>query len=57
MQIVHTSVALNDANHRVEVWKTMNSCNGCRQGETSRIVAMGEMRLENQGLGSKRDSA
>ena len=72
VQIAHASVALNkgkckcrqrqfhhavDANHAVELWKTTNSCNGCRQGETGRVVAIGEMRFENQGLGSKRDSA
>ena len=71
MQIAHTNVALNkanakcrqrqfhhavDANHTVEVWKTTNSCNGCCQGKTSRIVAIGEMRFENQGLENKRDS-
>ena len=68
VQMAHTSVALEqgeyrcrqrqlhhavDTNHTVEEWKTTNSYNGCRQGETSRIVAIGELRFENQGLGSK----
>ena len=46
-----------DANHIVEVWKTTSSYNGCRQGKTIRIVEIGEIRFENQGLGCKRDSA
>ena len=45
-----------DANHTVEVWKITNRYHGCRQGKTSRIVAMEEVRFENQGMGSKRDS-
>ena len=44
---------LVDANHIVDLWKTTNSCNGCRQGKTSPIVAIGEMRFGNQDLESK----
>ena len=51
------SVQIAHAINTVEVWETTNSYNGCRQGDTSRLVAIGEMRFENQGLGSKSDSA
>ena len=44
-----------DANRTLDVGNTTNRYNGCRQGETSRIVAIREMRLESQGLGSKRE--
>ena len=40
----------------VDVWKTSKSCNECHQFETSRIVAMGETRCENQLLERKSDS-
>ena len=46
-----------DANHTVEVWKTTFSYNGCRQGKTSRIVAVGETRCDKQVLESKSHSA
>ena len=36
---------------------TTSSCKGGSQDETARSVACGEMRFEDQGLGSKRDSA
>ena len=46
-----------DTNHTVEEWKTTNSYNGCHQGKTSRIVAIGDCDLRIKAWGSKRDSA
>ena len=65
VQVVHNTVALNKSNASADsassttllmCGKTSNSCNECRQVETSPIVAIGEMRCENQVLESKSDS-
>ena len=65
VQVAHNSVALSKSKASADSasatallmrGKPQNSCNECRQVETSRIVAKEEMRCENQALESNSDS-